>query len=147
MLRLLFTFIYFGGQLYIGLIKNSKMKRVILIILLSTSVLWFGSFSFGYLNNSDESKTILVEKENGGTRSATLTEVEAILHGELLWITLSDYTGEVWIEVAGIGGVLTQSTHIESNGQLVIDLSSLQSGNYTLRIILEIEAYSGYFQK
>ena len=109
--------------------------------------MWFGSFSFGYLNNSDESKTILVEKENGGTRSATLTEVEAILHGELLWITLSDYTGEVWIEVAGIGGVLTQSTHIESNGQLVIDLSSLQSGNYTLRIILEIEAYSGYFQK
>lgn len=123
------------------------MKNIISLILLSTSVLWFGSFSFGYLNNSDESKTILVEKENGGTRSATLTEVEAILHGELLWIALSDYTGIVWIEVAGIGGVLTQSAQIESNGQLLIDLSSLQSGNYTLRIVLEVETYSGYFHK
>lgn len=123
------------------------MKKVILLILLSTSVLWYGSFSFGYLNNSDESKTILVEKENGGTRSATLTEIEAILNGEMLLITLSDYTGEVWIEVTGSEGVLTQSAQIESNGQLLIDISSLQSGNYTLRIILENGTYSGYFQK
>ncbi len=123
------------------------MKKSILMIFLSTSVLWFGSFSFGDLNNSDDSKTILVEKENGGTRSATSTEVQAMLHGELLYITISDYTGEVWIEVAGSGGVLTQSDQIESNGQLSIDISSLQSGNYTLRIILENETYSGYFQK
>lgn len=123
------------------------MKKIILMIFLSTSVFWFSSFSFGDLNNSDDSKTILVEKENGGTRSATSTEVQAMLHGELLYITISDYTGEVWIEVAGSGGVLTQSDQIESNGQLSIDISSLQSGNYTLRIILENETYSGYFQK
>ncbi len=123
------------------------MKKIILMILLSTSVLWFGSFSFGDLNNSDDCKTILVEKENGGTRSATSTEVQAMLHGELLYITISDYTGEVWIEVAGIGGVLTQSAQVDSNGQLLIDLSSLQRDNYTLRIILENGTYSGYFQK
>lgn len=40
------------------------MKNIIPLILLGTSVLWLGSFSFGDLNNSDESKTILVEKEN-----------------------------------------------------------------------------------
>ncbi len=74
-------------------------------------------------------------------------EVQAMLHGELLYITISDYTGEVWIEVAGIGGVLTQSAQVDSNGQLLIDLSSLQRDNYTLRIILENGTYSGYFQK
>lgn len=123
------------------------MKNIIPLILLGTSVLWLGSFSFGDLNNSDESKTILVEKENWGTRSATSTEVQAMLHGELLYITILDYTGEVWIEVTGSGGVLTQSAQVESNGQLLIDILSLRSGNYTLRIILENGIYRGYFQE
>lgn len=70
-----------------------------------------------------------------------------MLHGELLYITILDYTGEVWIEVTGSGGVLTQSAQVESNGQLLIDILSLRSGNYTLRIILENGTYRGYFQK
>lgn len=123
------------------------MKNIIPLILLGTSVLWLGSFSFGDLNNSDESKTILVEKENWGTRSATSTEVHAMLHGELLYITISGYTGEGWIEVSGIGGVLTQSAQVVSNGQHLIDLSSLQSGDYMLCVVLEDGSYRGYFQK
>jgi len=145
---LLFAFIYFGGQNYILDLKaSSKMKKIISMILLITSLLWFSSFSFGYLNSSDENKIIVVEKENGGTRSATSTEVQAILHGEQLFITVSNYTGDVWIEVAGGEGILKQSAQVENNGQLLIDLSSLQSGNYTLRIILENGTYSGYFQQ
>jgi hypothetical protein len=123
------------------------MKKIIPLILLGTSVLCFGSFSFADLNNSDDSKTILVEKENGGTRSATSTEVQAMLYGELLYITISDYTGEGWIEVSGIGGVLSQSAQVVSNGQLLIDLSSLQSGDYMMRVVLENGSYRGYFQK
>lgn len=121
------------------------MKTVFFLFLLGICSPSLSTFSF-YSEKINDNEKILLERERGGTRSGTNTEIEAILNDYLLFIHAMNYSGMLWVDVIGDDGSLQQSSHIEHDSQILLDISPLPQGNYLLRITLENAVYSGYFE-
>lgn len=96
---------------------------------------------------NDQVKEIRIEKEKGGTRSATTTVVSAFTDNYTITVLIENYDGFVSVEVTGAGGAAQQSVQITGSGQVALDISPFNAGSYTLRVILGNTVYEGSFEK
>lgn len=96
---------------------------------------------------NDQVKEIRIEKEKGGTRSATTTVVSAFTDNYTITVLIENYDGFVSVEVTGVGGAAQQSVQITGSGQVALDISPFNAGSYTLRVILGNTVYEGSFEK
>lgn len=96
---------------------------------------------------NDQVKEIRIEKEKGGTRSATTTVVSAFTDNYRVTVLIENYDGFVSVEVTGVGGAAQQSVQITGSGQVALDISPFNAGSYTLRVILSNTVYEGSFEK
>ncbi|MEA4916244.1 DUF3244 domain-containing protein [Proteiniphilum sp.] len=74
--------------------------------------------------------------------------VEAYVSQQVVTISVQNYRGEAWIEIVGPRGVLKQTyTDVRDMGFEAVNLSGLDSGEYTIRVTLGTEVYTGEFKK
>jgi|AGTN01.1.fsa_nt_gi Protein of unknown function (DUF3244). len=124
------------------------MKKYISTIIFVMVIIVCNAFCFsGSAGKITVNNQIKLEREKGGTRSGTTTEVRAFYDYYHLLLEIENYTGMVWIEVSGTGGLIQQTFLLNNSGQTILDISSLQSGIYTLSVTLENGVYSGSFAK
>lgn len=89
-------------------------------------------------------KDIRIVKQSSGTRSATATVVEVYIENETIYVDVSNYTGDVFVQAYGNGQMLQTVFASSDNSSGALDISSLPSGNYTLQITLN-STYTGTF--
>ena len=124
------------------------MKKNIILFLM-TFIVFYGFSAFVSIDNTNDTNSneeIRLLKTSGGTRSGTVT-LNAFINGQTVIISIENYDGIVSVEVSGAGGAAQQSAQLSGSGQMVLDISSFNSGIYTLRIILGNTVYEGSFEK
>lgn len=124
------------------------MKRnIFLLVSASILVMVFSAFTFSTEIMSKANHKIALLNRSGGTRSVTVTEVEAFLCDDYtLTVEVKNYTGMVWVDVTGSEGTRQESVQVYDNACIVIDLSTLLHEDYLLTITLNNELYEGYFE-
>lgn len=88
---------------------------------------------------------ILLVKETG-TRSGTITQVNAYINGDVLIVEVENYGGDVFVLVSGTGGTSQVAFSCHESGYGELDISSLPEGAYTVRITMN-HTYTGNFVK
>lgn len=107
---------------------------------------------------TDESDKIFFSKEGGTTRieSTPMMRLFAVAtptvvgecSGEVLTLDVQNYVGDVWVEIIGNNGdVVVTSFSVIDMGFNVVNLSTLQPGKYTVKIMLESNIFVGEFKK
>jgi len=106
---------------------------------------------------ADESDKIFFSNEGGTTRIAsTMMSLRAVAtptiigecNGDVLTLDVQNYVGDVWVEIIGNkGDVLVTSFSVVDMGFNVVNVSSLQPGKYTVKIMLESNVLIGEFKK
>lgn len=94
-------------------------------------------------NKSKEKITLVKEI---GTRSATITQVNAYTDGNTITVDVANYTGDVYVQVFGPGGAAQLVFAVYNHGSAVLDISSMPQGAYTVSIALN-STYEGIFSK
>lgn len=128
------------------------MKKTLWVFFLMTicSAFTFSVFSDDFADRID------LSREGGTTRGAGIdqtgeqgagTIVEAINLQQVVTVSVQNYRGGVSIEIVGPRGVRQSYTEVYDSGSDVVDLSGLRAGQYTIRITLGSEVYTGKFKK
>jgi len=134
------------------------MKKTIFSLLLiaaSTALL----FPFTALAQDPVEDRIELGREGGTTRIAStgslyslqtvavVPEVEAYNYHNVITISVQNYRGSALVEITGSKGAKQEFFEVYDMGFDVISLSGLPAGEYTIRITLGTEVFSGTFNK
>jgi hypothetical protein len=136
------------------------MKKTFFSLLLITvcSTLVFPS------NNKNEVKDDLSDRielgREGGTTRITSTysmfsmqavpvepEVEAYNYRNVVTISVQNYRGGAWVEITGSKGAKQSYFEVYDMGFEAVSLNGLPAGEYTIRITLGSEVFTGTFKK
>lgn len=130
-----------------------KIVWVFLFMVCSTLMLQL----FGRSTLSDK---INLSREGGTTRTASVQSmgtsaeakgvepiIEAFISQNVISLSVQNYRGGAWVEIIGPREVKQSYIEVYDMGFEVVDLSSLRAGEYTIRIRLGSEVYSGTFKK
>jgi|AGTN01.1.fsa_nt_gi hypothetical protein len=100
---------------------------------------------------------VALSREGGTTRVAARSSsinsmssvepaiVEAYTSKEVITISVQNYRGGAWVEIIGGRGAQQSYFDVYDMGFGVVNLSGLRAGEYTIRITLGSEVYSGTF--
>lgn len=116
------------------------------------------AFLFSVSAQSHLSDRIELSRLGGTTRSAGAMNramgvqpsqpiVEATNDQNVISISVQNYRGGVWVEVIGPREVRQNYIEVYDMGFGVVNLSGLRAGQYTIRITLGSEVYTGKFRK
>jgi len=138
------------------------MKKTLLSFLLFTvcsALLFPAAFTGTGEVKDDIQDKIALSREGGTTRIASADRmisslstsqpavVEASSSNNVVTISIENYRGSAWVEIIGEGGAKQSYLEVYDMGFDVITLSGLMAGEYTIRITLGTEIYSGTFKK
>ena len=136
------------------------MKRTIFSLLLITvcSTLVFPSNINNEVKDDIEDR-IALGREGGTTRIASASrmfsmqavpvepEVEAYNYRNVVTISVQNYRGGAWVEITGSRGAKQSYFEVYDMGFEAIGLNGLPAGEYTIRITLGSEVFTGTFKK
>ncbi|NDP22412.1 MAG: DUF3244 domain-containing protein [Paludibacter sp.] len=112
-------------------------------------ILLFGTFQSSKANScsSKDDKTISLKKDTSFPlpRTPLLETITAEYSTENLTVNSSNYTGIIQIEIMGNDG-FTYSYSVSDAHSEYIDISTLQSGSYTIIISTASTIYTGDFE-
>lgn len=99
--------------------------------------------------DSQLSDKIELSRLGGTTRSQGAMEpvVEAYNSQSVISISVQNYRGGAWVEIIGPREVRQSYMEVYDMGFDVVNLTGLRSGQYTIRITLGSEVYTGTFKK
>ena len=101
-------------------------------------------------DDGDDGDEINVEKQENNSNDPTsisTCNVRAYLNPPYLTVNILNYTGYADAAVSGINGsIIVQNVFISGAGTIVLDISTLQPGNYSLTISADA-LYIGDFVK
>ena len=119
------------------------------ILLLAALLLLITLFAFtgSHQGKDKASEKIDLVKREDGTRSATLTEVTSFIQNNNIIIRISIYSGLATINIEGKGDSKQQEMQVNDSGCIIMDISFLPEGTYSLCILLDNGVYEGYFEK
>ena len=133
------------------------MKKT--IIALFTVVMCSAFLSTSYAQ-SEISDRIALGREGGTTRMASAgvqtfsmqtaqvePVVEAYTSQDVVSISVQNYRGSALVEVIGGRGGKQAFFHVYDMGFEVVNLSGLRAGEYTIRVTLGTEVFTGKFKK
>lgn len=86
------------------------------------------------------------ENQSYGNQSAELV-VEAYNSQDVITISVENYRGSALVEIIGPREVRQSYIEVYDMGFDVVNLSGLRAGQYTIRITLGSEVYTGTFKK
>lgn len=131
------------------------MKKTMWVFLLVTvcSVI---SFSLSAQNQTQDK--IELSRIGGTTRLASADNnsyaklstgpvVEAVNAQDVISISVQNYRGGAWVEIIGPREARQSYIEVYDMGFGVVNLSNLRAGQYTIRITLGSEVYTGTFRK
>lgn len=102
-------------------------------------------------NDGDDPETIELTQQNGGEENPNSLNpvfVSAYKTSTTVVVEISGYSGNVVAAIWGTGGnILSDNNPIYGSGQILMNISSLPTGTYTLYIFLNNKIYSGSFSK
>ena len=115
------------------------------------------AFLFSVSAQSETADRIELGRLGGTTRGASAMGstfdvqpaspiVEAYNSQEVISISVQNYRGGAWVEIIGPREVKQSYIEVYDMGFGVVNLSGLRAGQYTLRITLDSEVYSGTFK-
>ena len=135
------------------------MKRSIFSLLLIAASAAL-PFPFSALAQDPVEDKIELSREGGTTRIASTTyslyslqtvavvpEVEAYNYRNVVAIYVQNYRGSALVEITGSKGAKQTFFEVYDMGFDVVSLSGLPAGEYTIRITLGTEVFSGTFNK
>lgn len=136
------------------------MKRTIfsLLLIAACSTFVFASNMENALLDDVEDK-IELSRQGGTTRIAStysiyslqtvavVPEVEAYNYRNVVTIYVQNYRGSALVEITGSKGAKQTFFEVYDMGFDVVSLSGLPAGEYTIRITLGTEVFSGTFNK
>ncbi|WP_148038956.1 hypothetical protein [Proteiniphilum sp. X52] len=131
------------------------MKKTMGVFFLITMC---SAFLFSVSAQSQLSDRINLSREGGTTRSASAMSstlgvqpaepvVEAFNSQSVISISVQNYRGGAWVEIIGPREVRQSYIEVYDMGFGVVNLSGLRAGQYTIRITLGSEVYTGTFKK
>lgn len=130
------------------------MKRSMAFLFMTVCSLFLFSISADQLSDKIElgrlgGTTRMTDAASNSAYAVQLAEpiVEVEIHSSQNVITLSvqNYRGGVWVEIIGSRGTKQSYIEIYDMGFGVVNLSSLREGEYTLRVTVGSEVYTGTF--
>lgn len=109
----------------------------------------------------DAADEIELSRDGGTTRSpetvmgmrsfsiqAAPVIVNAESNGDIVSINVQNYRGGVWVEIVGHKGEAVQTYFdVYDMGFGVVNISSMKSGKYSIRIMLGSDVFNGQFKK
>ncbi|MEL7598735.1 MAG: hypothetical protein AAGU18_01355 [Proteiniphilum sp.] len=136
------------------------MKRTIfsLLLLVVSSAFVFSSTIRNEVKDDLEDK-IALSREGGTTRIASASrmfsiqsvtvepEVEAYNYRNVVTISVQNYRGSALVEIIGSKGAKQSFFEVYDMGFEAIPLNGIPAGEYTLRITLGTEVFTGTFNK
>lgn len=134
------------------------MKRTFfsLLLIVVCSAFVFPSNVNNEVNDDLEDK-IELSREGGTTRVASRMfslqavpvepVVEAYNYRNVVAITVQNYRGSAWVEIVGNKGAKQSFFEVYDMGFDAISLGGLPAGEYTIRITLGTEVFTGTFNK
>ena len=131
------------------------MKKTMGVFLLITMC---SAFLFSVSAQSQLADRIALGREGGTTRGANAMSstlgvqpaepvVEAFNSQSVISISVQNYRGGAWVEIIGPREVRQSYIEVYDMGFGVVNLSGLRAGQYTLRVTLGSEVYTGTFKK
>lgn len=116
------------------------------------------AFLFSVSAQSQLADRINLSREGGTTRGASAMNqsygvqaatpiVEAYNSEQVISISVQNYRGGAWVEIIGPREVKQSYIEVYDMGFDVVNLSGLRAGQYTIRITLGTEVYTGTFRK
>lgn len=119
-----------------------------------------GLFLFSVSAQSQLEDRIELGREGGTTRGAGANgrmfgmqslqvepEVEAYVSQNVVSVSVQNYRGEALIEIIGTRGGKQTFTYVYDMGFEVVNLAGMRAGEYTIRVTLGSEVFSGTFKK
>lgn len=100
-------------------------------------------------DEEDPEKVDVGQQQNNGEEPTSLfaTYVNAYKTSSLLTVELGNFTGNALVSVIGLNGyIVSDNNPIVGSGVVVLDISSLPSGQYTL-FIQANQVYQGFFTR
>jgi len=134
------------------------MKRTFFSLLLITvcSTLVFPSNNKNEVKDDIEDR-IALGREGGTTRIADRMfsmqavtvepEVEAYNYRNVVTISVQNYRGGAWVEITGSKGAKQSYFEVYDMGFEAVSLNGLPAGEYTIRITLDSDVFTGTFKK
>ena len=98
-------------------------------------------------NDGDDPEEILIEQQNGEIPTSThgVPIIHAYKTSTSVFVTISNYNGNLGVVINGVGGsVLSLHNPINGSSVVILNISELSSGNYTLSIYAQC-LYQGIF--
>lgn len=131
------------------------MKKTMWVFLFMTVC---STFLFTVSAQSQLADRINLSREGGTTRGASAMNqsygvqavtpiVEAYNSQQVISISVQNYRGGAWVEIIGPREVKQSYIEVYDMGFDVVNLSGLRAGQYTIRITLGTEVYTGTFKK
>jgi len=132
-----------------------KTFFALLLITVSTALL----FPFSALAQDPVEDKIELSREGGTTRIASADrmysmqavsvepEVEAYNYRNVVTISVQNYRGGAWVEITGSRGAKQSYFEVYDMGFEAVSLNGLPAGEYTVRITLGSEVFTGTFKK
>ncbi|SEA02789.1 hypothetical protein SAMN05216331_1158 [Porphyromonadaceae bacterium KH3R12] len=131
------------------------MKKTMWVFLLVTVC---SVISFSLSAQSQTADKIELSRLGGTTRLAsadnnsygklsTSPVVEAVNAQDVISISVQNYRGGAWVEIIGPREARQSYIEVYDMGFGVVNLSNLRAGQYTIRITLGSEVYTGTFRK
>lgn len=128
------------------------MKKIIWLFLIAICSVFH--FSASAQTNTTLSDKIDLSRLGGTTRSASSAYgiqpaapiVEAFNAQNVISLSVQNYRGGVWVEVIAPREVRQSYIEVYDMGFGVVNLAGLRAGQYTLRIIVGSEIYTGTFK-
>jgi len=74
-------------------------------------------------------------------------EVEAYNYRNVVTISVQNYRGGAWVEITGSKGAKQSYFEVYDMGFEAISLNGLPAGEYTIRITLDSDVFTGTFKK
>lgn len=131
------------------------MKKTAVTLL----AMMFGVFLFSLSAQSQLEDKIELSREGGTTRIASagrmntmlanqvVPEVEAYSSQNAVTISVQNYRGNALVEIIGGRGGKQAFFQVYDMGFEVVDLSGLRAGEYTIRVTMGSEVFTGKFKK
>ncbi|SFS47752.1 hypothetical protein SAMN05216365_1087 [Porphyromonadaceae bacterium NLAE-zl-C104] len=131
------------------------MKKTMWVFLFMTMC---SAFLFSVSAQSETADRIELGRLGGTTRSASAMSstlgvqpaepvVEAFNSQSVISISVQNYRGGAWVEIIGPREARQSYIEVYDMGFGVVNLSNLRAGQYTIRITLGTEVYTGTFKK
>ncbi len=128
------------------------MKKIIWLFLIA--ICSVSQFSASAQTNTTLSDKIDLSRLGGTTRSASSSYgirpaapiVEAFNAQNVISLSVQNYRGGVWVEVIAPREIRQSYIEVYDMGFGVVNLAGLRAGQYTLRITVGSEIYTGTFK-